>query len=161
MLDPQGTMRWITQDQVEAAQAAGGTLVNADNSFAVTPAPGESFADTMARAARIGKTVSPQLISQQAVQGIRDTPLALGAAATAGVAGPATLAGVGAAGSALSGLGTSALNAGSLLLQSPVVQQGIRMLGMKALGGAATAVGMGGGYALLKKLGLFKPAAAE
>jgi hypothetical protein len=84
MLDPQGTARWVPADQVNLAQDQGGTPVNADQSFTVTPAPGENFLQTMQRAAAAGRNVSPQLIQQQAAKGIKDVPLALGAAAAAG-----------------------------------------------------------------------------
>ena len=156
--DPQGTLRWVPEDQRDDAIKAGGTIVNADGSFTVTPFPGESFSETMQRAARVGRNVTPDLIRQHTITGIKETPLALGAAATAGIAGPATLAGIGEAGAALPGALTQAGNAASLLWNAPVVQQGLRMLGQNALKGAATGLGMGGAYTILKKLGLFKPA---
>src|SRR5438552_1797714 len=65
MLDPQGAMRWAPNDQLEDLKAKGGTPVNADGSFTITPAPGESFQDTMMRAAHAGKSVGPELLQQQ------------------------------------------------------------------------------------------------
>jgi len=84
MLDPQGNARWVPADQVSLAQQQGGTPVNPDQSFTVTPAPGESFAQTMQRAAAAGRNVSPQLIQQQTVKGLQEAPVVLGAAAAAG-----------------------------------------------------------------------------
>ena len=156
MYDPTGTLRWVSDDQREDAIRAGGTLVNADGTYTVTPYEGESFADTMQRAARIGKGVTPDLIRQQTMTGIRETPLALGAAATAGIAGPATLAGIGEAGAAIPGAMTQAGNAASLLWNSRVVQQAARMIATKAIGGVATGLGMAGTYKILRKIGLLK-----
>ncbi|HKF56269.1 MAG TPA: hypothetical protein VKJ45_12515 [Blastocatellia bacterium] len=156
MFDPTGTLRWVSDDQREDAIRAGGTLVNADGTYTVTPYEGESFADTMQRAARIGKNVTPDLIRQQTITGMKETPLALGAAATAGIAGPATLAGIGEAGAAIPGAMTQAGNAASLLWNSPVVQTAARMMATKAIGGAATAVGMAGAYKFMRKIGLLK-----
>src|SRR5215831_6397874 len=156
MYDPQGTPRWVTDDQRDDAIKAGGTPINADGSYTVTPFEGESFADTMQRAARIGKNVTPELIQQQTITGMKETPLALGAAATAGIAGPATLAGIGEEGAAIPGALTQAGNAASLLWNSPVVQQAAKMLATRAIGGAATAVGMAGAYKAMRKIGLLK-----
>src|SRR5215472_247491 len=156
MFDPTGTLRWVSDDQREDAIRAGGTLVNADGTYTVIPHEGESFADTMQRAARIGKNVTPELIRQQTITGMKETPLALGAAATAGIAGPATLAGIGEAGAAIPGALNQAGNAASLLWNSPVVQQAARMMASKALGGLATSVGMAGAYKILRKIGLLK-----
>lgn len=171
MLDPQGTRRWVPNDQVEAAQAAGGTPIRQDGSFTVTPTEGESFSDTMRRAVAAGRTVTPQLIQQQTMTGIKDAPLALGAAATAGVAGPAMLAGAGELGAAVGNLTaptTQLVRTGAgymtnwaeaegpslarQALSSPVAQQAIRMLGSRGaafLGGAAL-----GGYKYLKSIGI-------
>jgi len=156
MYDPTGTLRWVSEDQRDDAIKAGGTPVNDDGTFTVTPYEGESFADTMQRAARIGKNVSPDLIRQQTITGMKETPLALGAAATAGIAGPATLAGIGEAGAAIPGALTQAGNAASLLWNSPVVQQAAKMIATKAIGGAATGLGMAGTYKILRKIGLLK-----
>lgn len=147
MLDPQGDMRWIPHDQVEAAQAKGGTPVNDDGTFTITPAPNESFRDTMMRAAAAGKNLTPQLLQQQTNTGLKDAPIALGAAA---VAGPAVL---GAEAGAFD-LGGSAVNLakyyGGQALQNPVVQQAAKMAGKAVLGGAKYAVA----YKILKSMGL-------
>lgn len=156
MYDPSGMARWVTDDQRQAAIAAGGTPINADGTFTITPAPGESFQDTMQRAARVGKNVTPDLIRQQTITGLKETPLALGAAATAGVAGPATLAGIGEAGAAIPGALTQAGNAASLVWNSPVVQQAAKMIASRAIGGAASGLGMYGTYKFLKSIGLLK-----
>jgi hypothetical protein len=156
MYDPQGTMRWVSEDQRDDAIRSGGTPVNSDGTYTVTPFPGESFAGTMQRAARIGKNVTPDLIRQQTITGMKETPLALGAAATAGIAGPATLAGIGEAGAAIPGALTQAGNAASLLWNSPVVQQAAKMVVQRAVGGAASGLGMYGTYKFLKSIGLLK-----
>lgn len=66
----------------------------------ITPLPGESFLDTMKRAAAAGKTVTPEQITGQTIQGAKDLPTVGAAAATAGIAGPAILAGTGELGAA-------------------------------------------------------------
>ena len=60
--------------------------------FPIFPQDGESFADTMKRGAIAGRSVTPAQIQANAQQGIKDAPLVLGAAAGAGIAGPAALA---------------------------------------------------------------------
>lgn len=156
MLDPEGTARWVPHDQVDAAVARRGTPVNDDSSFVITPAPGESFADTMKRAAAAGRNVTPQLLQQQTAKGVQDAPIALGAAA---VAGPAIL---GAEAGAYD-LGGSAVNlarhyGGQAIqaLRDPTVQQAIKM---KFIGGAAGTLGVGAAYKFLKSVGLLKGAA--
>lgn len=66
----------------------------------ITPLPGESFLDTMRRAAAAGKTVTPEQITGQTIQGIKDLPKVGAAAATAGIALPAAMAGAGELGAA-------------------------------------------------------------
>ncbi len=74
---------------------------NPDGSFVITPAPGESFLETMKRAAAAGKTVTPQMIQSQARKGLKDAPVVLGAAPVIGATGAASLAGAGEAGELL------------------------------------------------------------
>src|SRR5207244_676290 len=61
-------------------------------SFVITPKDGESFSDTMKRAAAMGKTVTPELIQSQTRKGLREAPTVLAAAPAIGAAGTAALA---------------------------------------------------------------------
>lgn len=72
-------------------------------SFTITPKDGESFADTMQRAANIGKQVKSDLVQSQTVKGLKEAPAVLAAAPVIGAVGAAGLAGVGEAGSAAVG----------------------------------------------------------
>lgn len=92
MLDPKGTNRWVPNDQVEAATKAGGTVVKADNTFTVKPTEGENFLDTMKRAAAAGKSVTPETITQQTKTGLKEAPAVLAAAPAIGAGGAAALA---------------------------------------------------------------------
>jgi hypothetical protein len=69
-----------------------GVTRNQNNSFVITPKEGESFSDTMKRAAAAGKTVTPDLIQSQARKGLREVPTVLAAAPAIGAAGTAALA---------------------------------------------------------------------
>src|SRR5579864_3248064 len=92
VIDPTGMQRWVPNESLDEAKAAGGTVVNPDGSFVVTPLEGESFQDTMKRAAKAGKTVTPQVIQSQAKKGLREAPGVLAAAPAMGAAGAAALA---------------------------------------------------------------------
>ena len=92
MLDPKGVSRWIPSNQVEAATKAGGTVVKADNTFTVKPTEGESFLDTMKRAAAAGKSVTPETITQQTKTGLKEAPAVLAGAPLIGAGGAAALA---------------------------------------------------------------------
>src|SRR5215472_12358787 len=85
-----------------------------ENRFTITPEPGESFSDTMQRAAQAGKSVTPEEVSSQAWKGLKEAPAVLAAAPAIGAAGagaevlpaatlprvlPATIQGVKAVGS--------------------------------------------------------------
>lgn len=78
-----------TPDPAEA-----GRTDNADGSFVITPKDGESFSDTMKRAAAAGKTVTPQMIQSQTQKGLKEAPtvLAATAAPAVGLAAGAELA---------------------------------------------------------------------
>jgi hypothetical protein len=66
--------------------------MSADDPFTITPKQGESFSDTMNRAAQAGKNVSPELIHHQAEKGVFAAPLVAGAAPAIGAAIPAGMA---------------------------------------------------------------------
>jgi hypothetical protein len=140
VIDPQGTARWVPNEHIEEAKAAGGTVVNPDGSFVVTPKEGESFADTMRRAANAGKSVTPEVIQSQTKKGIKDAPLALAAGpaiATGQLAGETGLAALGAA-------TPEAISAVKAMAEAhPVAAQLIK----RALEGAAFA---GGGAGVVK-----------
>ncbi len=69
-----------------------GITKNDDGSFVITPKDGESFSDTMKRAAAAGKNVTPQTIQSQAQKGVKLAPTVLAAAPVAGALGTAALA---------------------------------------------------------------------
>ncbi len=71
-----------------------GITRNEDGSFVITPKEGESFADTMRRAANAGKTVTPEMIQSQTKKGLKEAPAVLAAAPVIGAAIPATEAGI-------------------------------------------------------------------
>lgn len=95
VISPQGELKWIPTDDLPTARAAGGTVVNNDGSFHVTPLPNESFSDTMKRATNAGKTVSPELLRAQTVKGLKEAPAVMAAAPFMGAAGTAGLMGTG------------------------------------------------------------------
>lgn len=140
VIDPEGTPRWVPNEHVEEAKAKGGTVVNPDGSFVVTPIEGESFADTMRRAANAGKSVTPEVIQSQTKKGMKDAPIAL-------AAGPAIATGQLAAETGLAALGTAtpeAIKAVKAMAEAhPLAAQLIK----RALEGAAFA---GGGAGVVK-----------
>src|SRR6266436_4114611 len=60
--------------------AGEGMEVHDDGSFTLTPKDGESFADTMKRAAQAGKGVTQEQIDSQTQKGIKQVPVVLAAA---------------------------------------------------------------------------------
>lgn len=104
MVNPDGEHKWVPNDQAEDLKTKGWTPIEADGSFNIQPTEGESFQDTMKRAANAGKwlaahpAVSKPLIDQQTKKGLKDAPLAL--AAGPAIAGAQISTGV-AAGAAL------------------------------------------------------------
>lgn len=95
MISPEGQQKWVPNDQLDDYKKGGGTLVNGDGSFTVHPLDGESFADTMKRAANAGKAVTPEVIQSQTKKGLKEAPAVLAAAPVMGAAGTAGLAGAG------------------------------------------------------------------
>lgn len=154
MIDPDGFPRYVPAEQADIAQRQRGTPVNADGSFTVTPAPGESFAQTMQRAAAAGQhAVSSELIQQQTRRGIKDAPLALGAAA---VAGPVILGAEAGAGSLF---GPSANTVGELAesgTNASLARQGLTYAATKGAEFLASPIGKG----LVQGLGAAGGAAA-
>jgi len=108
---PDGTPGVIPADRVQDAMKAGAAVIPIDpaqmagNRVApgesrddignriIVPKQGESFEDTMNRAADYGKTVTPAQIAAQAKQGFRDDAGLLAAAPILGAGGAAALAG--------------------------------------------------------------------
>jgi hypothetical protein len=66
--------------------------VHDDGSFTLTPKDGESFADTMKRAAQAGQGVSQQQVDSQTTKGISEAPHVMAAALGIGAGGAAALA---------------------------------------------------------------------
>jgi hypothetical protein len=120
-----------------------------ENRFTITPQPGEDFSDTMRRAAKFGKTVTPAEVSSQGLKGLQEVPAVLAAGAAGGMAQPAAMATLGSllaptAGRTLfEAQGPSLLSQGATAL-APIVKK----YGIKALEGA----GLGAGLGLYKEL---------
>lgn len=79
MISPDGDRKWVPNEHGDDLKTKGWTPVEKDGSFHVTPTEGESFSDTMKRAAKAGKGVTPDQISYQTKQGIKEAPAALAA----------------------------------------------------------------------------------
>src|SRR5437870_2080111 len=69
-----------------------GMEVHNDGSFTLTPKDGESFADTMKRAAQAGQGVTQEQVDSQTQKGLKQVPVVLAAAPAIGAAGAASLA---------------------------------------------------------------------
>jgi hypothetical protein len=80
-------------------QPAQGQVRNDVGNTVIVPKPGESFADTMRRAAAYGQTVTPQQINAEMRTAPAKAAATLAAAPVIGAAGAAALAGTGEAGS--------------------------------------------------------------
>lgn len=142
-IDPQGTQRWVPIAGLEDAKKSGWTPVNPDGSFTLTPKDGESFEDTMNRAANAGKSVTPELIKKQTQKGIEDAPVVAAAAPVIGAVGAAGLAVPG----EIAGLGTPAYVGGK-----SVVEKTLDLIGKaKPYLDGLEKLGVGGGLALIIK----------
>jgi hypothetical protein len=81
------------------AKAQSGAQVNDVGNMVITPRPGESFDDTMRRAAAYGRTVTPQQIGAETLTMLPKAAETLAAAPAIGAGGAAALAAGGEAGS--------------------------------------------------------------
>jgi hypothetical protein len=99
---PQGAQsaQGVTLDFSRAQPIAAGEQINDVGNRVIVPEEGESFADTMNRAAAYGKTVTPQQINAEMATAPRKVAQTLGAAPLIGATGAAGLAAAGAAGPA-------------------------------------------------------------
>ena len=77
--------------------------------FPIVPKQGEDFSQTMQRAAQAGKTVTPEELQGQAVQGLKMAPAVLAGAGAIGAGGAAALAGPGEVPNAVNAAATAAL----------------------------------------------------
>jgi hypothetical protein len=82
----------------KVVQAAQGQVRNDVGNTVIVPREGESFADTMQRAAAYGRTVTPQQINAEMATAPKKVAQTLVAAPAIGAAGTAALAGAGEAG---------------------------------------------------------------
>lgn len=126
MITPDGKLTNALPDEVDKFKASGHVLVKPDGTFTVDPLPGEDNTDTMARAAKIGKAVTPAMI---AAEKAKMTPARI---ATTLVAAPAI--GVGTA-AGIAGLGEG------IAAAPEAVQAGLRYLGRGALPGMQEQLG--------------------
>jgi hypothetical protein len=83
----------------KVVQAAQGQVRNDVGNTVIVPKEGESFADTMQRAAAYGRTVTPQQINAEMATAPKKVAQTLVAAPAIGAAGTAALAGAGEAAS--------------------------------------------------------------
>lgn len=128
----------------------------------VTPLPGESFADTMARAERLGRQTTPEQIAASTAEAKRKAPLVLAAAPLAGptlltagaIAPEAASAAVGGgipgavAGGATGAVGLKLLEQAATG-KNPISSAGATDLGETAITGAAAGALFGAGSKLL------------
>lgn len=123
----------------------------------IVPKEGESFQDTMKRAAQYGSTVTQKDINEEGATAPKKVAQSLGAAAGIGVAGPALLAGAGEAASALGDVAIKHL-AGNVLpgLEGEAAKQTLMQAVPKAIEFAESlgklGIGAGGAAYLLKTL---------
>ena len=93
----------IQKQQSPSAQSASGTITNDVGNTVIVPKEGESFDDTMRRAAAYGRTVTQDQINRELASAPKKIAQTLVAAPLVGAGGTAALAGAGAAGSQLPG----------------------------------------------------------
>ena len=100
-------------------KAQSGAQVNDVGNLVITPRPGESFADTMNRAAAYGKTVTPDQVNAEVRTAPTKALATLAAAPVIGATGTAALAGLG----ELPALGKQAVDSGVQYLKSVLPEQ--------------------------------------
>lgn len=161
-LPPGSTVRPLPQIEglpagstVKQLQPAG-EQTNEIGKTVIVPKDGESFSDTMARAALHGKSVTQQDINDEMATAPGKAATVIGAAPVIGAAGAAALAGAGAApGAAAKALTPSQLSLPGLGLSegaSSIVQTALR--GAKALSTLSNIQRAGIGTLVLKELGI-------
>lgn len=139
----------IPQGATLQALVGPGEQTNDVGNKVIVPRDGESFADTMKRAAAYGKTVSPEQINAEMATAPTKVAQTLGAAPLIGAVGAAGLAGAGQLVAPTAGRTLFETQGPSLLRQAtaalgPIAQK----YGIKALEGA----GIGAGYDLYREL---------
>ena len=82
----------LMSEKLEAEQAQSGQITNDVGNTVIVPKEGESFDDTMRRAAAYGRTVTPQQINAEMRTAPANAATVLAAAPAIGVAGTAALA---------------------------------------------------------------------
>ncbi len=82
----------LMSEKLEAQAAQAGQITNDVGNTVIVPKEGESFADTMKRAAAYGKTVTPQQINAELATAPKKAATVLAAAPAIGAAGTAALA---------------------------------------------------------------------
>ena len=83
----------FSADEIQPTAARSGELRNDVGNKVIVPREGESFIDTMKRAANYGKTVTPQQINAELRTAPAKAATVLGAAPVIGAAGAAGIAG--------------------------------------------------------------------
>lgn len=164
MVTPKGEMTFALPNEVEKFEQSGHTLIKPDGSFEVKPLEGEANTDTMDRAARVVKAMTPEM-KQKAIDAEAKTFTAkrIAASLVAGPAAGAATLGVLAAPAAISA-GATALNASPAAISvgtalgkamgSPTGQMILKQVGKKAIGTAGTIIGSYGAAKLGAALGV-------
>jgi hypothetical protein len=86
----------LASEKAEAQAAKTGQLTNDVGNTVIVPKDGESFSDTMARAAKQGQSTTQDQVNKELETAPKKAAQTLGAAAGIGVVGPAALAAPGA-----------------------------------------------------------------
>lgn len=117
MATPEGQLTYALPAEVDKFKASGHVPIQDNGNFRVEPLDGESNTDTMARAAKIGKNLPPEVM-KQAIEAEKST-FTSGRIAANLVAGPA-IAGAGL--TAAAGAGVAGAAAGDAIASVPEMQ---------------------------------------
>lgn len=167
MVTPKGEMTFALPNEVEKFEQSGHTLIKPDGSFEVKPLEGEENTDTMDRAARVAKAMTPEM-KQKAIDAETKTFTAKRIAASL-VAGPAiaavqlsgtagVAAGIDAAGTALGSTEVGQLLSSSprlyaeYLLKHPATATAVKEAGKYLIKGTGLALGAKLGFKWLSKV---------
>ena len=116
--------------------------------FPIVPQQGEDFSQTMQRAAQAGKTVTPEELQGQAIQGAKMAPAVLAGAGAMGAVGAAALAGPGEVPNAVNAAATAALPHVKALGQWAIENPRLAKALVEVIKGSS----IGAGYAGMKKI---------
>ena len=116
--------------------------------FPIVPQQDEDFSQTMQRAVQAGKTVTPEELQGQAIQGAKMAPAVLAGAGAMGAVGAAALAGPGEVPNAVNAAATAALPHVKALGQWAIENPRLAKALVEVIKGSS----IGAGYAGMKKI---------